>query len=232
PPLGEIGAGVDVILANEGELAVVSDSEHREGGWNDAHLIALAYRDRDQASRYQDAPAGVKRERARVRTLGIGSLDQGRLAALLVDGVDRDRALIGGEHGPAFEALLIGCGGHAGAIGEIDKAAVGMHVDRARRGGVLVRSQDRALDEQRLWRETAIRRQPIDIDLVLALDRYKHPGLRWMEIEMPRPEAKPGAGLNCRLVAECTVLEAEHAQPTRVLRRGRRRIIAARHQQH
>src|SRR5262245_17644259 len=66
PPLGEIGAGVDVVLAQKGELAVLSDPEYREGGRNDAHLVALPHRNRNQASRHQDAAAGVKRERAGV----------------------------------------------------------------------------------------------------------------------------------------------------------------------
>ena len=59
--------------------------------------------------------------------MSVGVLDQCRLAGGLVDGEDRDRILAAREHLLAFEV-----GQPEGAVGEIDKAAVGMDMDRPR----------------------------------------------------------------------------------------------------
>ena len=57
----------------------------------------------------------------------VGVLDQRRLAGGLVDGEDRDRVLAAREYLLALEV-----GQPEGAVGQIDKAPVGMDVDRAR----------------------------------------------------------------------------------------------------
>src|SRR5262249_21757135 len=82
------------------------------------------------------------------------------------------------------------------AVGEIDEAAVRMHVDRARAlrrfdvGGI----GQGVLDEDGVAAEAAVRLQLVGVELVLPLDRNVDPGLPRMEIAMPRREAEPGSG--------------------------------------
>src|SRR6266699_527540 len=105
------------------------------------------------------------------------------------------------------------------AVGEIDEAAVRMHVDRARAlrrfdiGGV----GQGVLDEDRVAVEGAIRLQLVGIELVLPLDRDIDPRLRRVEIEMPRPEAEPRPGRNRREVRQRAALESEELERAGIL---------------
>src|SRR5262245_65204734 len=90
------------------------------------------------------------------------------------------------------------------AVGEIDEAAVRMHVDGARAlrrfdvGGV----GQGVLDEDRVAAEGAVRLRLVGIELVLPLDRDIDPRLGRVEIEMPRSEAESSPGRNRRQVRQ------------------------------
>src|SRR5262249_56648860 len=88
-------------------------------------------------------------------------------------------------------------------------------------------SGEGALHEQR--RERAVVLEPVDMQLVLPLDRDVDPGLARVEIEMARAEAEPVAGRDRGEVREHAVLEAEELEGTRILRLAGGRVVAARH---
>src|SRR6516164_3416504 len=141
--------------------------------------------------------------------VALDGLDEARLAGLRIDGEYRNVVLAAVEDLLAFEidlALI--------AVGEIDEAAVRMHVDRARAlrrfdvGGV----GQGVLDEDRVAAEGAVRLQLVGIELVLPLDRDIDPGLRGMEIEMPRPEAEPGSRRDRSQIRQRTALESEELE--------------------
>jgi hypothetical protein len=87
----------------------------------------VAQRHRPDRRGDEEPPAGIDPEGAQVVGVSVGVLEQRRLAGGLVDGEGRDRVLAAREH---FLALEVGQ--REGAVGEIDKAAAGMDMDRAR----------------------------------------------------------------------------------------------------
>src|SRR5262245_65035551 len=140
--------------------------------------------------------------------------DEAALTGLRIDREHRNVVLAAVEDLLAFEIDLA-----LVAVGEIDEAAVGMHVDRARAlrrldvGGV----GQGVLDEDRVAPEGAIRLQLVGIEFVLPLDRDINPRLRRMEIEMPRPEAEPGSGRNRREVRQRAARESEELERAGIL---------------
>ena len=78
-------------------------------------------------ARDQNPPARIDPEGAQVIRVPVDVLDQCRLAGRLVDGEDRDRF-----SPPANTFLPSKSVSRVGAVGEIDEAPVGMHMDRAR----------------------------------------------------------------------------------------------------
>src|SRR5262245_64375335 len=184
-------ACVDVVFAHEGEPAVIADAIDHDAGGERLDLVAFVHGQRADARRDQQPAARADAEGAQVDALAVDGLDQLRLAGRRVDGEHRDVVLAAVEHLLALELDLA-----LVAVGEIDETAVGMDVDRA---GALRRLDadgigQRLLDEQRIAAERAVRRQPVDVELVLPFDRDEHPRLARMEVEMPRPETEPVAG--------------------------------------
>src|SRR5262245_17928782 len=220
-------AGVNVVFAHEGEPAVVADAIDHDAGGERLDLVAFAHGQRADARRDQQPPARIDAEGAQVDALAVDGLDQLRLTAPPVDGEHRDIVLAAVEHLLALELDLA-----LVAVDEIDEAAVGMDVDRA---GALRRLDvdgigERLLDERRVAAERAVRRQPVDIELVLPLDRDEHPRLARVEIEMPRPEAEPAAGRDRGEVGQRAVLEAVDLERAGILGLAAGGVVAARDQ--
>src|SRR5262249_49983355 len=70
----------------------------------------------------------------------------------------------------------------------------------------------------------------LGVELVLPLDRDIDPGLARVEIEMPRPEAKPRSRCDRRQAGQHAALEAEDLDGARILGLAARSIVAARHE--
>src|SRR5215813_9937821 len=159
--------------------------------------------------------------------VALDGLDEARLAGLRIDGEYRNVVLAAVENLLAFEVELA-----LVAVGEIDEAAVRMHVDRARAlrrfdiGGV----GQGVLDEDRVAAEGAVRLQLIGIELVLPLDRDIDPRLGGVEIEMPRPEAEPSPGRNRCEVRQRAALEFEELERAGILGFAAGGVVAARDQ--
>src|SRR5260370_17589065 len=153
-------------------------------------LSALPSRTAPDARRHEQLPARVDAEGSQMDAVAFDGLDQARLHGLRIDGEDGNVVLATVEDLLAFELDLA-----LVAVGEIDEAAVRMHVNRPRAlrrfdvGGI----GQGILDEDRVAAEGTVRLQLLCVELVLPLDRNVDPGLRGMEIEMPRPEAEPGS---------------------------------------
>src|SRR4029079_15220687 len=154
----------------------------------------------------------------------IDILDQFWLAAALIDCEDRDIVLAAVEDLLALDVDLA-----LVALGDIDEAAVGMDVDRARalRRLFVAGIGQGVLDEYRLTAEPAGRLELVDIELVLPLDRHVDPGLGRVKIEMPRPEAEPVPGRDRGEVRQRAVLEYVELERTRIFRFGAGGIVAA-----
>src|SRR5262249_69400 len=163
-------------------------------------------------------------EGAQVDAATVDGLDQVGLAGLAIDGEHRDVVLAAVEHLLALELDLA-----LVAIGDVDEAAVGMHVDRAGalRGLDVDRVGQRLLDEQRLMARRAGAIELVDVKLVLPLDRDVDPWLARMEVEMARPETEPVARRDRGEVRERAVLEAKHLERAGILRLGAGGIVAA-----
>src|SRR6516162_3745373 len=91
-------------------------------------LIALPSRTESglMLARHEQPPARVDAEGSQVDAVTFDGLDEARLAGLRIDGEHRNVVLAAVEHLLAFELDLA-----LVAVGEIDEAAVRMHVDRA-----------------------------------------------------------------------------------------------------
>src|ERR1700731_1879481 len=124
PELLLLCGGVEVVVANEFELAVAADTEHADGGGEGG---AVAHRHRPDRRGDEDPPTGIDPESAQIIRVSVNVLKQRRLAGGWVDGEGRDRVLATREHLLALEV-----GQREGAVGEIDEAAVGMDMDRPR----------------------------------------------------------------------------------------------------
>ena len=159
--------------------------------------------------------------------VAFDGLDEGRLPGLRIDREYGNVVLAAVEDLLAFELDLA-----LVAVGEINEAAVRMHVDRARAlrrfdvGGI---SQG-VLDENGVAAEATVRLQLVGIKLVLSLDRDVDPRLGRMEIEMPRPEAEPGSGRDRGQVRQRAALEAEKLERAGILRLATGGVVAARDQ--
>src|SRR6516162_9695985 len=126
-PKHRLVADIDIVFANEIELAVVVYSEHREAGWYDTDRSPLFDRQRHDMGGDQYAPAGVDVKCSAVDAARIDMLDEGRLAGGGIDLVDGDRILCTREYGLALDLHRRG-----GAIDGVHKAAVRVYVDGAR----------------------------------------------------------------------------------------------------
>src|SRR5688572_3864134 len=106
----------------------------------------------------------------------------------------------------------------ARAVGKIDEAPVRMDVYGA---GTLLRLRllgraQRRRHESRQGLET-VPSHPVDMDLVLALDRYVHPRFLRMEIEVSRPETEAPGRRNGRGVGELAAAVIEDFQSAGIL---------------
>src|SRR5215813_9654556 len=147
--------------------------DHDPGGQR-LDRVVVAHRKRPDARGHQQPPARVDAERSQMDAVALDGLDEARLAGLRIDGEYRNVVLAAVEDLLAFEIDLA-----LVAVGEIDEAAVRMHVDGARAlrrfdiGGV----GQGILDEDRVAAEGAIRLHLVGIELVLPLDRDMNPRL-------------------------------------------------------
>src|SRR5271169_5425474 len=81
-------AGIDVVLALQLELAVTADVKNAELGRNGFGAAHVADRHRLDAGGDQHAAPWLDAEGAQLDGVAVGILDQGRLAARLIDGKD------------------------------------------------------------------------------------------------------------------------------------------------
>src|SRR5438034_2528961 len=220
-------AGVDVVLAHEREPAVSGDAIDHDAGGQRLERVAVAHRERPDARRHEQLPARVDAEGSQMDAAAFDGLDEARLPGLRIDGEHGNVVLAAVEDLLAFELDLA-----LVAVGEIDEAAVRVHVNwpRALRrfdvGGI----GQGILDEDRVAAEAAVRLQLVGVELVLPLDRNVDPGLRGMEIEMPRPEAKPGSRRDRSQIRQRTAFESEELERAGILRLATSRVVAARNQ--
>src|SRR5438034_5971492 len=123
---------VDIVLADEGELAVVAHAEHRQTGRDGPDRVAVSHVDRKIVLGHEHASTRIDVKRARMDGARLDVLDRRWFAGGLVDRVHHDTLLATPEH---LLALVI----HRvlGTTRPIEKPAVRMHVDRA---GCLTRS--------------------------------------------------------------------------------------------
>src|SRR5215510_7806261 len=118
-------AGVDVVFAHERELAVAGDAIDHDAGGQRLDRVAVAHRERPDARRHQQSPARVDAEGSQMDAVALDGLNEGGLAGPRIDREHRNIVFAAVEDLLAFDLALV-------AVGEIDEAAVRMHVDRAR----------------------------------------------------------------------------------------------------
>src|SRR5262245_22059113 len=119
-------ADVDVVLAHEGELAVVANAEDRQTGRDGPDRIAVSHIDRKIVLGHEHPSTRIDVKRAWMDCPGLDVLDGGRLPGGLVDRIYHDAVLAALEHHMALDIHQV-----LGTIRPIQKAAVRMHVDRA-----------------------------------------------------------------------------------------------------
>ena len=116
--------------------------------------------------------------------VSIGVLNQRRFAGLLVNRVNRNGVLAAAKHPLALEI-----GGAATPVAQVQEAAVRVSVDRARSlAAKTTRIRQRLLGEQRRGAERRPIELPIDLQLVLPLQRDEDERPCRMELEMARLE--------------------------------------------
>src|SRR5882724_8003232 len=81
-----LAADVDVVLAYEGELAVVADAEDGQTGWDVPDRVAVSHVHRKIVLGHEHASTRIEVKRARMDGARLDVLDRGRLAGGLVDG--------------------------------------------------------------------------------------------------------------------------------------------------
>src|SRR5580692_7169466 len=215
PPLRQL-ADVEIVFADEIELAVGADLEDGDARRDDDDLAIAADGRRRQRSHRHHSAGGIQAERAGMGGADIGMLECGRLAGLRVDGEGRDIAFAGAENLDAVDVL--DAGPHrqrdARAVAEIDDLAVGMNVNRsgALNRDAMVRIGQGFLGEQRLGVEIAVRLELVDDELALPFDRQIDPRLSRMEVEVPRPEAIAAVRLDLSQVRQHAVVETVNMQ--------------------
>src|SRR5690349_19904020 len=89
-PEHNFAADIDVVLAHEGELAVISDAKHGKAGSYSANLVAFAHVHRQVVLHYHHAPTRIDVKRARMDTTRFDVLNGIRLAGRRVDRVNDD----------------------------------------------------------------------------------------------------------------------------------------------
>src|SRR5437762_8186057 len=102
-PEHRLAADVDVVLACEGELAVVADAEDRQTGWNRPDRVAISHVHWKIMLGHEHAPARIDVKRARMDGARLDVLDRGRLAGRLIDRVHHDAVLAALEYLLALE---------------------------------------------------------------------------------------------------------------------------------
>src|SRR5205814_338561 len=119
---------VDIVLAYEGELAVVADAEDRQTGRDGPDRVAVSHVHREIVLGHEHASTRIDVKRARMDGARLDVLYRRWLAGGLVDRVHRDAVLAALEH-----LLALVLHGVLGSIRPIEKPAVRMHVNRAGR---------------------------------------------------------------------------------------------------
>jgi hypothetical protein len=142
-------------------------------------VVSLAHSHRILVGRDEDATAHVESERTRRHASRIDVLDSCRLASLLVDRVDCDGILASSNSGLCHRA--------ASTVGLVHKSAVGVYVDGPRNlaGSHVSGISQAVFDKQRLAAKCPVRQLPVDLELVLPLQRNEDPWSRGVKIEMP-----------------------------------------------
>ena len=97
-PKHRLVADIDIVFANEIELAVVVYPEHREAGRYDTDRSPLFDRQRHDMGGDQHAPAGVDVKCSAVDAARIDMLDQARLAGRRVDRIRREIVFSAKQH--------------------------------------------------------------------------------------------------------------------------------------
>src|ERR1700747_934730 len=107
---------VDVVLAYEGELAVVANAEDRQTGRDGPDRVAVSHVHRKIVLGHEHAPTWIDVERPRMDRTGLDVLDRARLARGLIDRVHHDAVLAALEHFLALELDRV-----LGAIRPVEK---------------------------------------------------------------------------------------------------------------
>src|SRR5207244_11520243 len=135
-----------------------------------------------------------------------------------------------GGVGVAREVTLVALesGRGVGPSGHMDRSSVRVHMNRSSElaGPDIARFGQSILAEDWL-RIEAVVLQLEDIELVLALERDVHPGLRRMKVEMSRSEAVAAPRSDRRPVRELAVLETENLERTGIFGFAGSGIVAA-----
>src|ERR1700733_5768482 len=95
PKLLFLRRGIYLLLAHEGEFAVVADREHADGGGLSG---PVTHRHRPDRRGHKKPAALIDPEGAHVIRVGFDALEQRRLAGGLVNGIGRHRVLAADEH--------------------------------------------------------------------------------------------------------------------------------------
>src|SRR5712692_5601484 len=143
----------------------------------------------------------------------VDALNQYGLAGTLVDGEDGDGVFATSKDGLALEIR-----GAAGPVGLIHEPAVGMHVNGS--GGLAGANMgaisQAVFGEQRRGAESPVVQFLIDLELVLALQRNKHPRPRGVKIKMPGLKIETASRSNRGPIGQQSILVTEYFQRARV----------------
>src|SRR5207302_2607374 len=88
-----LATDIDVVLAYEGELAVVADAEDRQTGRDGPDRVAVSHVHWKIVLGHEHASTRIDVERAWMDGAGLDVLDRARLAGGLIDRVDDDAVL-------------------------------------------------------------------------------------------------------------------------------------------
>src|SRR6266403_1242963 len=220
---------LNVIFVCEIELPIVSHSKGDQTCRHSPYVGSIAHQEWHLVTRDQNPPARVEGKRARAHPSRIDFLNQRRLAGRLIDRKDSYGVFSAGKN---LTALEIGRAG--GPIGQIHKLAGGVHVDCPRdlHGPNVRWVRQSFIDEQRLGAGRAIAQFPVDLDLVLTLERKEDPGLSWMKIKMPRLKIETASRSNRGSIRQHPVVVIEDPQRSSIFRFAGRGAISACHENH
>jgi hypothetical protein len=118
--------GFNVVISDEGQIAVGADHVGRQGRRLGPRGVAVAYRQLQQVGDHQHASGGIDREGAWMKSVRVDRMEQFGFAAGLVDREYRDAVLT-----PGGVLLALALDQSAGSVADVDEPTVRMNVDRA-----------------------------------------------------------------------------------------------------